>query len=535
MSLASLDELELDLTSPGDQRPRIENTPLAFGTFGPKVIDFAAACGVSLDDWQQYVITGLFAVLEDGRWASSEFGLLVSRQNGKGEILVAYDLAHLFLFPRPDNRRKTVLHTAHEVKTAVDGFQRLTGVIESKGKLMDRVEDRGIRVGNGQEGITLKKRDGQLNGDRCRFIARTRSSGRGFAGDVNVYDEAQEFSSSKRDALTYTQTTSPNRQEVYTGTVPGDENDPEVFEGVRDRGRSHSGARTGWMEWSPAGAESPKAILRHPKTPVTDPLVDLGRVIIDLSSRVAQRAANPAVNIRAFNFERIDEEVERATDIEALARERFSVWPDKADEVAESANDLDLEVWDRVGDDKVRFKPSTPTGELVPESIAVALGRAGQFATIALGARFDVEHVAVAHHDTRKGTLWVAAEIAELKATYPDALVVLDGKNAASILTSLDTVGVKYMALNLNELAASQASFIEWSNAGLVLHPPQAEVRKSLESAVPRAIGQTGFTWDASDPTKPVSHAQAVTWAMFGVQKLEAAPPKPPAVVKGYA
>lgn len=97
----------------GSQRPRIESKPDAVGTYGPKVTAFAAACGVTLDDWQSYVIDGLFAVNEEGRWASTEFGLLVSRQNGKGEILVAYDLAHLFLFPRPDGRRKTILHTAH--------------------------------------------------------------------------------------------------------------------------------------------------------------------------------------------------------------------------------------------------------------------------------------------------------------------------------------------------------------------------------------------------------------------------------------
>ncbi len=115
----------------GSQRPRIEKLPDSVGTHGPKVSQFAKLCGVILDDWQSYVIDALFSVNEANEWAATEFGALVARQNGKGEILVAYDLAHLFLFPRPDKRRKSILHTAHEFKTAMDGFDRLRGVIES--------------------------------------------------------------------------------------------------------------------------------------------------------------------------------------------------------------------------------------------------------------------------------------------------------------------------------------------------------------------------------------------------------------------
>lgn len=517
-------ESGLDLTTPGNQRPRIEAAPAAYGTFGPRVVEFAANCGVFLDDWQQYVLGGMFAVDENGKWVASEFGLIVARQNGKGEILVAYDLAHLFMFPRADNRRKTLLHTAHEVKTAIDGFQRLTGVIESKGLLMDRVEKNGIRVGNGQEGITLEKRPGQLNGDRARFIARTKSSGRGLAGDINVYDEAQEFSSLKRDALTYTQTTAPNRQELFTGTVPGPENNPEVFEGVRDRGRSGTAKKTGWMEWSPEGSENPRALISHPKVPVIDDGKD--RVIIDLTSHKVWRDTNPAVNIRAFDFEVIAENVERATDIESLARERFSIWPNRAVAVEEPNNELDLEVWGRHADRLYRITK--------PESIAIVVGRGGGYTSIAVGTRFDENMLITEHKKTDKGTLWVAKYVAELKKAHPEALVVLDPKNATALLTSLTIEGVKYLAMNIDEIMGSYSSMLELVNAGLVGHPPQEEVDKSLKAATPRAVGRSGFTWDASDPKIPVSITQAVTFAVWAVTKLESAPPKEPAIITSY-
>lgn len=531
MSLQSLADPEVF----GLDRPRLENAPAAYGTFGPLVIEFAAACGVLLDDWQQYVVNGMFAVNEVGQWVATEFGLLVSRQNGKGEILVAYDLAHLFMFPRKDNRRKTTLHSAHEVKTAIDGFQRLQGVVESQGKLMDRIEHRGgrisgIKIGNGQEGITLDKRKGQLNGDRIRFIARSRNSGRGFAADTNVYDEAQELASRARDALTYTQSTSPNKQEIFTGTVPSEENDAEVFQGVRDRGRSGSGKATGWMEWSPTASENPKAILVHPNVPT---LFEEGKTYIDLGSELAMREAVPSLNIR-ITRETVEEQVERATDVEALARERFSVWPDPAETVEEILNELNLKVWERLGSE---IKPDLSSQYRVtnPESIAIALGRGGGYATISIAQRFDADIIITEHKITKRQTLWIPSYVAELKAAHPSALVVLDAKNASAILTGLDSLGIKYMSMNINELTGAQAAFVELVNEGLVGHPAQAEVTKSLKFAIPRAIGTAGFTWEASDPKIPVTHAQTATWSVWGVAKLESAPAKPPAEIRGYA
>lgn len=509
-------------------RPRIEHAPEAYGTFGPRVCDFADACGVVLDEWQRYVINGLFAVNEAGKWVASEFGLVVARQNGKGEILVVYDLAHLFMFPRVDNRRKTILHSAHEVKTAEDGFQRLSGVIESKGKLMDRLEvgrSNGIRIGNGVQGITLAKRKGQTNADRIKFIARTRSSGRGFPSDINVYDEAQEMSSHARDALTYTQTTAPNKQELFTGTAPGPENDAEVFEGVRDRGRAHSGKKTGWMEYTPEHSEDPRALLVHPRIPLG--LIDESRPIIDLGSHKVWREANPAVNIRAFSFETIADEVERATDIESLARERFSWWPNRAEVVEEALNELDLEVWARHATEDAR--------EFKPDSIAISVGRGGGYSTISIAARADLDTIVVKHASTQKGTRWVPAYVADLKDKHPDALVVLDPKNATATLTDLEGAKVKFMRMSLDEIMGAYSSFIELVNEGLVEHPPQKEVDASLKAATPRAIGKSGYTWDQSDPSKPVTHTQSATFAVWGVKKLESAPPKPPAVVRGYA
>ncbi|WP_162178493.1 hypothetical protein [Mycetocola saprophilus] len=492
------------LTLWGSQRPRLESRPKSAGSHGERVLKFAELCGLTLDEWQAYVVGALFDVDANQAWAAAEFGLLVSRQNGKGEILVAYDLAHLFLFPRTDNRRKTILHTAHEVKTAIDGFQRLAGVIESVPKLMARVDN--IYTANGQEGVVLKKRPGQLQGDRCRFIARTKKSGRGFAADVVVYDEAQELSLQASNALRYTQSQIDNPQGLYTGTVPEDgENDAEVWEGLRDRGRRGDGKRTGWMEWSPEGSEDPD---------IAD--------AIDLSDHAAWIDSNPSMGWR-MPVASVQEQYEGSKDVdpEGFKRERLSIWPNRRAAVAAKLSELDLDAWSHQASDDAAV-----AGDGVV--LTLALGRGGGYGTIGAAVRVDSDQIAVEHLWTEKGTRWIAEKLKTYKAEYGNALVVLDPKNSAAVIGSLDAAGIKYLAMNLDEIAAAHAIFIEHVNAGLVPHRPQEEVAKSLQFATTRNLGRAGQTWEQSDPTKPITQAQAVTWALWGVLKSEATPRKPP-------
>jgi len=467
-------------------------------------------CGLTLDEWQAYVIGALFDVDANGAWAATEFGLLVSRQNGKGEVLVAYDLVHLFLFPRPDNRRKTILHTAHEVKTAIDGFQRLAGVVESVPKLMSRVEN--IYTANGAEGIVLKKRPGQLQGDRIRFIARTKKSGRGFTADVVVYDEAQELSLQASNALTYTQSPIDNPQGLFTGTVPEEgENDSEIWEALRDRGRAGEGKRTAWMEWSPEGSEDPD---------IADS--------IDISDHAAWIDSSPSMGYR-MPVASVQAQYEAAVQVdpEGFKRERLSIWPNRRPQEAVKLSELDLEQWNNNKVDGARLGDAPV--------IAIALGRSGGFATVAAASQFDDDVLVVEHKKTERQTRWVAAYVKELQEEIGAALIVLDPKNAAVIINDLDNLDVKYLPMNMNEIAAAHSMFIEYSNDALIAHRGQEEVAKSLQFATTRKLGQAGVTWEASDPVKPISHAQAVTWACWGVKKNQANPPKKPAQVRGYA
>ncbi len=95
----------------GSQTPSIESVPPFSSSAAEEAIELAATAGLTLDPWQQHVLRGALGERADGKWAAFEVGLVVSRQNGKGSILEARELAGLFLFGE-----QLILHSAHEFK-----------------------------------------------------------------------------------------------------------------------------------------------------------------------------------------------------------------------------------------------------------------------------------------------------------------------------------------------------------------------------------------------------------------------------------
>src|SRR2546423_3337803 len=163
----------------GDQRPRLWTAPAAYSSEGERVAELAGAVDLVLDDWEQWVLDQGLGRGRDGKWAAFEKALIVSRQNGKGAILEALELAALFL---DDFGVDLILHSAHEFKTASEAFRRIQGRIANHPSFSRRV--RQVYLQRGAESIELK------NGKRLRFIARTGGSGRGFSADLVILDEA---------------------------------------------------------------------------------------------------------------------------------------------------------------------------------------------------------------------------------------------------------------------------------------------------------------------------------------------------------
>jgi phage terminase large subunit-like protein len=85
----------------GEQEPRICSLPpFDVAKSGRNAVALAAEAGLVLDPWQRFVLeAGLRR--RGGKWAAFEVCLIVARQNGKGAVLEALELAAL-LSARPD-------------------------------------------------------------------------------------------------------------------------------------------------------------------------------------------------------------------------------------------------------------------------------------------------------------------------------------------------------------------------------------------------------------------------------------------------
>src|SRR5690625_3975899 len=219
MSLKSAENLDVVL-------PRVTTVPpFATDEEAEEAAFLSSSYGLTPDGWQMVPIRGLLARREDGKFAAARVGVSVPRQNGKNAILEVRELFGIVVLG------EKILHTAHEVKTARKAFLRLISFFENTREfpeLASMVKE--IRRTNGQEAIILH------NGGSVEFVARTKSSGRGFTVDVLVFDEAQELTDEILAALLPTISAAPlgNPQQIYAGTPPSGNMAGEVFTRIRN-------------------------------------------------------------------------------------------------------------------------------------------------------------------------------------------------------------------------------------------------------------------------------------------------------------
>ena len=191
--------------------PTLECAPSNAGELDPgledeirQVLDWA---DLILDDWQESFLFDSLRTGWDGKWAAFEVAGVVPRQNGKGAVLEARQLVGMFVLGE-----RLQVHTAHEFKTCSEHFLRVKGLVEGSGKLRQQV--RIIRTGAGEQGIELH------TGERLRFLARSRSSIRGFSADAIYFDEAFELPVATIGSVLPALSARPNPQAWFTSSAP---------------------------------------------------------------------------------------------------------------------------------------------------------------------------------------------------------------------------------------------------------------------------------------------------------------------------
>jgi hypothetical protein len=420
--------------------------------------------GLVLDPWQRLILEDALGERRDGQWSAFEVAILVARQNGKGGALEARELAGMFLFGE-----QLILHSAHQFKTAAEAFLRIKALVENTDSLRKRV--RKVTTSHGEEGIEL------LTGQRLRFVARSRTSARGFSGDCVILDEAQELPTSAMGALMPTLSARPNPQVWYAGTVPEPDNDAEHWTRVRDRGRDGQDASLAWLEWSP-GEESD-----------------------DLDDRAAWAAANPALGYR------ITEETiarERAALGEGeFARERLSVWP--AEQVG---GVLPLRQWSELVD------VTSQAGDQLVLAIDVTPDR--ESASIGCAARRADGRAHLEVIDSRPGVGWLVPRLVELVARWSPGAVVLDTMSpAVSLVSEAQAARLPLVTTSTADMVAACGALYDAVVDGTLRHLGQPELSAAIAGARKRPLRDS---WAFSRRTgADITPLVAVTLALHGL------------------
>lgn len=463
----------------GQQLPRVSSAPRSVRTQGDDAVELAHIAGLDLDPWQQHVLRVSLGERPDGKWSAFEVGLLVPRQNGKGAILEARELAGLFLFGE-----RLILHSAHELKTAIEAFLRIKQLIQETPELDAQVAN--FYQSNEKTAIELK------NGQRLRFVARSSGSGRGFSADLAILDEAYNLPPETLAAILPTMSARPNPQLWYTSSAGMDSS--EVLARVRERG-TVGDKRLAFFDWSaPEGADP------------DDPEM--------------WAVANPGLGIR-IHPEFIEAERAALGD-EEFARERLGIWNDPGKGAV-----IDPRVWVGCAD----------AGSQVEDPVAFAVDVApmGNAASISLaGRRSDgLFHVEVVRN--QRGTDWLVPALQTLRERFAPCAIVLDRAGpAGSVILTLQEQGFDLLLTNSTQMAQACGGLFDAVVNGQLRHIDQPLLNTAVGSARKRSIGEA-WGWHRKDVGQDITPLVSTTLALWGFQQSAARPRRkvsgPPRVI----
>lgn len=459
----------------------MRSVPRAKNSLGDAAVELAASFGLFLDPWQQDVLRDTCQVSDTPgskgqlRWAAFECGLAVPRQNGKGAILEARELAGALLFGE-----RLIVHSAHEFKTAKEAMRRLEHLLLQAG------EPYRANRSHGEESLEFKK-----TGARVMFQTRTKAAGRGLSGDLIILDEAMILSSDAVGALLPTMSARPNPQLWYTGSAVDQmiHANGLVFASVRERGLSGVDDSLCWLEWSCADDA-------------------------DIDDPAQWLIANPGVGHR-ITVEHIRNE-RRALlhQPKVFAVERCGVgdWPTLGDAKSEIPGDR----WDE-------FRVDDPA--LVgSRTIAVHRSRDRRFWSIAAAQRTSDDRVHVEIGPLCEGSHTDVAEyLVDRVGQWNPVSLTIDRRSAAMVLEPLLLdAGIEPTVTNSVDLSLACGGFLDDVLAGRVTHSGQGSLTAAVACAVKRDLPGGGFAWDEGADgvtTAPLVAATLAHWSLVSFVK----------------
>ena len=425
-----------------------------------------------LDDWQAWVLEMSLAEQDDGLHSAFEVGVEVGRQNGKGSIMEARQLAGLYLLGE-----QLQVHTAHEFRTTFEHFLRITRLIESSPAL-DRKVMR-IRRGAGEQAVELK------TGERLRFIARSSGGGRGFSGDTVYLDEAFAVTEQMMGALIPSLSARPNPQYWMLSSAPTASS--KVLHAMRARAAKGESPRLFYAAWCNEQG--------------TDP---------DDWDAIAR--ANPALGGR-ISPEFIEAE-RAAMPLPEFLRERLGIPDPLPEDSAARDPKIPADAWAAtVTYDSVPINP----GEIV---LSFDVSPGGEWSSVAIAAGSLTDpYVEVIEHQS--GTGWLPGRLVELVQKWQPTSLICDsggpaGSVVGAVIHAMRQAGISSDLLHqatFGEMKQACGAFYADVVEGRLRRPPnQGPLDNAAADAAERRLGES-WAWDRRNATVPISPLVAVTLA----------------------
>lgn len=474
----------------GVQEPRLHLLPTDFDTSlsearAADMIDLAELAGIGLDPWQKIGSESITLTRADGRWAAFEAFVAANRQQGKGTIIEARQMAGLFVW-----EESLQVYTAHEFKTAQEMFLRIRQLIESTPTL-DRMVQR-IRTADGEEAIETK------SGCRLKFMARSNSSGRGFTAPTLYLDEAMKLKRRMVASLMPTMSAlslKGNPQLLYFSSAG--EADSEVQADVRERALSGDSRRLVYVEWSvPRWDEIPvieRARWKSPEEYRADPEV--------------HRRANPGYGIRLDPSFVVDTELE-GMGPEEFDRERLGIWAKLGTESVFAPG-----VWNDLAD------PESIPGDRLVFGVEIAGNR--ESASIALLSYRGDELVHAEIIDNEIGTSWVGHRLKELQTKWkPAAIVAIAGGHVDSMVPQWKRDGVKVRLIRFTDYVKACGLVFDKVTQGKIRHLGDPILTAAVEGVVQQFTrDNASWYWSRKGSDVDITPLVALTVGVAGLEK----------------
>jgi Phage Terminase len=447
----------------GRRRPAYRHAPSRAGSAGPEAVALLEEIGIELDPWQSDVLRDAMGRDGAGNWVADEVVEVVPRQNGKTVVLLARALWDALL-----GDERLVVCSAHQFKTARESFLALKSWCETPALA---AYEPVIRTGAGNESVEFPGRG------RIQFIARSRTSGRGFSPDCAILDEAFELDDLALDAVKPSLAAAKAPQMWFASSAPHPTS--SVLRRLCLRGRAGEGERLVYHEWC-ADADC------------------------QLDDPRAWAQANPALGRRltvAYTRSELD-----ALDSEGFARERLGRWNED-----EALSIFPAGLWASLADPNSRA-----SGD---KAIAVDVSPDRRRSVIAAAGELRDGRILVEILAEREGVSWVVDEVAALEVAHHPGAVVVDGAGQAeSLIAPLEKAGVRVTRTGPREMAAACGGLHDAVLEGRLVHMGDAALNGAVEGATQRTLGDA-WAWSRRSSranVSPLVGASLAHWAVAG-------------------